>query len=230
MALGKTEKLLIYCRQWYHERGNKAHTLLARQLREDGERRTPHTLRNANGDIVYDPNAQIFYDYISKLYSFTDELPVDLLSCKNMIHQFLSFFNLPFLLPEALDSLNSPIDITDIEDVLKALSSGKAPGPDGLTSILRHFPLNCPAWLLFIICFWKVHKFLQLRCTRISPWSLRQINTHWTVQTRTALVQFVYPLSDSTLADISILLLFPCCLYLHLFNPLMLHTLSVYCF
>lgn len=32
LALGKTEKLLLYSRQWYYEGANKAHTFLPNML------------------------------------------------------------------------------------------------------------------------------------------------------------------------------------------------------
>lgn len=128
LALNKTEKLLSYSRQLYYERENKAHTLLARQLRKEGERRTPHSLKDSRGNVVYDPNviSQIFYDYFSKLYSLPTNLPTDPFSHKDKICQFISSCGLPTLPPEALDSSNAPIDAEEIEEVLKTLPSGKA--------------------------------------------------------------------------------------------------------
>lgn len=131
----KSEKLLLYTKQRYYERGNKAHTLLAKQLRDNRERLTPHTLRNAAGELVYDPEkiSQMFHDYFYKLYSLPSSLPSDPVACRNKINRFLENCHLPSLPDGALDSLDAPITAEELEEVLKALPSGKAPGPDRLT-------------------------------------------------------------------------------------------------
>lgn len=135
LSIHKTERLLLYTKQRYYERGNKAHTLLAHQLRDDGARTTPHFLRTPGGQVTYDPEAisRLFHDFFSKLYS----LPLDPSHTQSShpasIKEFLATCQLPTLPTEAMSSLNDPIDAEELEDVLKALPLGKAPGPDGLT-------------------------------------------------------------------------------------------------
>lgn len=135
LSLQKTEKLLLYTRQRYYERGNRAHTLLAKQLREDRERHTPHSLRNSRGEIVYDPEviSQMFHEYFSKLYSLPSSLPPNPAVRHDRIARFLSSCRLPTLPSDALTALNAPITLDELDDTIKALPTGKAPGPDGLT-------------------------------------------------------------------------------------------------
>lgn len=54
LALGKTEKLLLYSHQRFYECANKASTLLAKMLRDDAAQRFPYSLRKAKGAVTYD--------------------------------------------------------------------------------------------------------------------------------------------------------------------------------
>lgn len=104
-------------------------------LREDVVQRTPHSLRNADGVITYDPEgvANIFFDYFYKLYYLPDTLPIDLQARHLLLSELLSSWELPKLSEEAIDFLNAPIVVEEVNEVLKSLPSGKSPCPDGLT-------------------------------------------------------------------------------------------------
>lgn len=126
LAMGRVEKLLLYSRQRFYERANKSHTILARLLREDTARLTPHSLRNAQGTVVHDPMevAKIFHQFFSKLYSLPDTLPKDSTERHRQLEEFLSSCELPTLSGDALQSLNAPIAQEEVEGVLKDLPSG----------------------------------------------------------------------------------------------------------
>ena len=46
---------------------------------------------------------------------------------------FLERYNLPRLNQEEIENMNRPITSTEIETVIKNLSTNKSPGPDGFT-------------------------------------------------------------------------------------------------
>ena len=46
---------------------------------------------------------------------------------------FLEKYNLPRLNQEEIENMNRPITSTEIENVIKNLSTNKSPGPDGFT-------------------------------------------------------------------------------------------------
>lgn len=106
----RTEKLLLYSRQHYYERANKAH-ILAFQLRKDAEKRTPYSLRNSKGYVVHDPTtvSSLFHSFFTKLYSLPDSLPSHPGERENMLGRFLSTCQLPRLTSEVVASLNAPI-------------------------------------------------------------------------------------------------------------------------
>ena len=47
--------------------------------------------------------------------------------------KFLEKYNFPKLNQEEIENLNRPITSTEIETVIKNLSTNKSPGPDGFT-------------------------------------------------------------------------------------------------
>ena len=47
--------------------------------------------------------------------------------------KFLKIYNLPRLNQEEIENMNSQITITEIETVIKNLTTNKSPGPDGFT-------------------------------------------------------------------------------------------------
>lgn len=135
LAHGRVEKSLLYTRQKYYVWANKPHTLLAKMLRDETVQRTPYSVRDPQGTIVYDPNvvAEQFHTFFSRLYSLPDTLPSDTNQREAILHKFLSECQLPTLPTEAMNSLGDMITTEEVPDVLKSLPSGKAPGPDGFT-------------------------------------------------------------------------------------------------
>lgn len=137
LALGRTEKLLLYSHQRFYERAKKAHTLLADMLRAGTVWRTPHAWKNNRGMVIHDPTAiaNIFHAFFTKLYSLSDTLPANPCDRCQLLDNVLSLCSLPKFSDEALTLHKSPIIADEIEEVLKALPSGKAPGPDALTNL-----------------------------------------------------------------------------------------------
>lgn len=118
--MGRVEKALLRLRQLYYDKGNKAHTLLARKLRE-----STYTIRKAS--------LNSFKNYYSELYNNPSipHLPIQR-TFKDRVQSYLATSGVSTLPVEALDSLNSPITDEDISSTLKHLPYNKAPGPDGL--------------------------------------------------------------------------------------------------
>ena len=50
------------------------------------------------------------------------------------ICEFLEMYNLPELNQEGIENLNRPITNTEIETVMKNISTNKSSGPDGFTT------------------------------------------------------------------------------------------------
>ena len=57
--------------------------------------------------------------------------------------RFLEKFNLPILNQEEIEIMNRPITSTEMETVIKNLSTNKSPGPDGFTvNSIKHWEKN----------------------------------------------------------------------------------------
>lgn len=52
LSMGRVEKLRLYSQHRFYKRANKAHTLLAKMLRDDKDQRNPHLLRTRTGSII----------------------------------------------------------------------------------------------------------------------------------------------------------------------------------
>lgn len=113
LAMKGVEKLLLYSKRKYYEFGNKAHTFLARRLKDRAVQAAPQALKRTDGTLMYEPRAMadVFRDFFSKLYSLSEG------SCSNSEHRgrqinsFLTTCSLPQLSEEAVNSLNAPIDL-----------------------------------------------------------------------------------------------------------------------
>ena len=85
-------------------------------------------IRNKKGEITTDiaEIQSIIRDYYKQLYANKRD------NLKEM-EIFLEKYNLPRLNQEEIENMNRPITSTEIENVIKNLSTNKSPGPDGFT-------------------------------------------------------------------------------------------------
>ncbi len=132
LSTGKTERDLVFARARFYEHGEKAGRLLAQQLKSKSASRLIPKIRKASQEITVDPQEinSIFHKYYSYLYS--SEFPQD----DSFMSTFLTNVNLPTVKIDQKNNLDKPLQLQEIEDSIKAMQSGKAPGPDGLKSSL----------------------------------------------------------------------------------------------
>lgn len=135
LALGQVEKALLRLKQTYYDKGNKAHSLLARKLSERSHMSAPHQIKDRSDTLRTHPQdiAQTFGEFYTTLYNNPeiphDPLPPDL---KERMRHYLEDSGLPRLQRTDLDSLNVPITEEEVIATIKTLPTHKSPGPDGL--------------------------------------------------------------------------------------------------
>ena len=65
--------------------------------------------------------------------NYCKQLYVNKMDNWEKMDKFLKIYNLPRLNQEDIENMNSQITITEIETVIKNLTTNKSPGPDGFT-------------------------------------------------------------------------------------------------
>ena len=65
--------------------------------------------------------------------NYCKQLYVNKMDNWEKMDKFLKIYNLPRLNQEEIENMNSQITITEIETVIKNLTTNKSPGPDGFT-------------------------------------------------------------------------------------------------
>uniref|UniRef100_A0A6I8RW77 Reverse transcriptase domain-containing protein n=1 Tax=Xenopus tropicalis TaxID=8364 RepID=A0A6I8RW77_XENTR len=135
ILINKTEYRLKLLKQTYYTKSNKADKLLASQLRnKQAQTRIPYITEN--NKKISDPKkiADLFATYYTSLYNLalnnTEPKPT-----ADNITQYLTSIKLPQPTQKQKESLNSPITIEEVHQVIKQLKIGKAPGPDGYTNL-----------------------------------------------------------------------------------------------
>lgn len=72
MAMGQMEKALVQLKQLYYDKGNKAHSLLARKLTDRAHTSTPHQIKDRLGCLLSHPqDIASFAEYYNDLYNNT---------------------------------------------------------------------------------------------------------------------------------------------------------------
>ena len=111
---------------WFFEKINKIDKPLARLNKKKGENTQINRIRNEKGEVTTDTVEiqRIMRDYYKQLYANKmDKL--------EEMDKFLEKHNLPRLNQEEIEDISRPITSTEIETVIKNLSTNKSPGPDG---------------------------------------------------------------------------------------------------
>lgn len=126
----KMEFLLFRARQTYFESGDKAGKLLANYIKHKESSTIIAAVRAPGGEFftaATDINKQ-FKDFYIDLYKSTSS------STNEEISDFLEPLDLPQLSSEQKEFLDLDITLEEIMEVIKALPTGKAPGPDGFVA------------------------------------------------------------------------------------------------
>lgn len=129
LLTNRTLKQMLVTKQRFFEQGDKAGKLLAHQARAATTSRLIHSIKTHSGDTVSDPDE--INQTLSKHYStlYTSESPLDMDLTTTPLNQ-LSFPTIP---NDLADDLGKPITVSEVQEAIKSLQSGKSPGPDGFT-------------------------------------------------------------------------------------------------
>ena len=115
-------------KSWFFEMINKIEKTLARLIKKKREKNQINKIRNENGEITKGNTKiqKIIRDYYEQLY-------VNKMGNLEEMNKFLENYNLPKQNQEEIENLTDPITSTEIETVIKNLTTNKSPGPDGFT-------------------------------------------------------------------------------------------------
>ena len=114
-------------RSFFYEHGEKAGRLLAHQLKGKSASRLIPIIRKGPQEVTIDPQEIncTFEKYYSDLYS--SEFPHD----TSHMTEFLDNLDIPSIAQDQSESLERPLDKQEVENSIRDMQSGKAPGPDG---------------------------------------------------------------------------------------------------
>lgn len=127
LSTHQAEYLISKSRHSHYEHGEKARRALARQLRQRTANQTILAVNDEHGQ-KYTDNGEInscFKKFYHSLYS--SDSPAD--PCA--IDDFFKPLNIPSINAELVNELESDITTAEITAAIKAMQSGKSPGPDG---------------------------------------------------------------------------------------------------
>ena len=112
----------------FFEKIKKINKPLARLIKKKREKIQINRVRNENGEVTTDTAEiqRIVRDYYKQLYA-------NKMDNLEEMDKFLEMHNLPTLNQEEIENINRPITNTEIQTVIKNLSTNKSPGPDGFT-------------------------------------------------------------------------------------------------
>ena len=115
-------------KSWFLEKINKIDKPLARLIKKKREKTQINRIRNVKGGVTTDTAEiqRIMRDYYKQLYA-------NIMDNLEEIDKFLEKHNLTRLNQEKTENINRPITSTEIETVIKNLTTNKSPGPDGFT-------------------------------------------------------------------------------------------------
>lgn len=132
----KAEFSLFQCKQKYYEQGEAVGRFLAQRPKQQYNRTLITSVENDNGTLVTDREEinETFKAFYQKLY--TSQGVID----QEDIDRFLSQVHLPALSEEKQKEIGGDITLEEVQQAIGKMSSGKAPGDDGLpTDFYKEF-------------------------------------------------------------------------------------------
>ena len=145
---------MLRSQAFFYEHGENAGHLLAHQLKAKSSDQLISIIRKTPQELTIDPKEinNTFKTFYSELY--TSEFPEDTSSMLN----FLETLNTPTIAQEQRDNLERPLNRQEVENSIKDMQSGKAPGPDGFPVefskklSLKLIPLLLTMFKYFLLC------------------------------------------------------------------------------
>lgn len=121
---------MLWLKQSYYDQGEKAGKLLAWRLKKIQTDRVINWIKLQDGEILIDPVKinTAFKEFYENLYKSEHSL----LKCPGNQKEFLHKLYFPRLTEDVKIDLDENLSVEELSEALKDLSSGKAPGPDGL--------------------------------------------------------------------------------------------------
>ena len=115
-------------KSWFSEKINKIDKPLARLIKRKREKTQINRIRNEK-EVTTDTAEikNIMKEYYKQLYA-------NKMDNLEEMDKFLEMNKLPRLNQEEIENMNRPITSTEIETVIKNLSTNKSPGPEGFTA------------------------------------------------------------------------------------------------
>jgi hypothetical protein len=123
----RTIQRINQTRSWFFEKINKIDKPLARPTRGHRDSILINKIRNEKGDIIKDPE-----EIQNTIRSFYKRLYSTKLEDLDEMDKFLDRYQVPNLIQNQLNDLDSPIFAKEIEAVIDNVPTKKSSGPDGL--------------------------------------------------------------------------------------------------
>lgn len=147
---GQVRHYINRLRQTHFELGEKAHKLLAIQLKGVQADRAIHKIYSTSGQLITDPKNinKRFLDFYSHLYTSRST------ATDTEIANFLNALEIPSLDDDARQVLDACITLDEIKNAIRSFPNGKACGPDGfgIEFYKAHIDTIAPLLLRMINC------------------------------------------------------------------------------
>ena len=130
LTTNKIASSLLWLKQSYYDQGEKAGKLLAWRLKRIQTDRAINSVKLQDGKILIDPSEinTAFKEFYENLY----KSEYSSLNSSGKQKEFLDKLQFPSITEEAKTDLDKHLCVEELSEAMKDLSSGKAPGPDGL--------------------------------------------------------------------------------------------------
>ena len=130
LTTNKIASSLLLLKQSYYDQGEKAGKLLAWRLKRIQTDRAINSVKLQDGKILIDPSEinTAFKEFYENLY----KSEYSSLNSSGKQKEFLDKLQFPSITEEAKTDLDKHLCVEELSEAKKGLSSGKAPGPDGL--------------------------------------------------------------------------------------------------
>lgn len=126
----KIASSLLWLKQSYYDQGEKAGKLLAWRLKKIQTDRGINSIKLQDGKIL--TNLLQINTAFREFYEVLYKSEYSLVNSPDKQKEFLDKLHFPTLAEDIKNDLDQHLCIEEFSEALKDLSSGKAPGPDGL--------------------------------------------------------------------------------------------------